>query len=197
MEEIDIDPVGGGSYDQSLLLKRLCLVLNRWNHKEIHFVRRAVESSQTPCIRRLSVLVNHLGNGWIYLIVALLLFALQGSASLQLILTAGFTAAVAHAIYPLVKKRIARLRPCDYDPTVNLSVKVLDRYSCPSGHVMTSTAVCIPLAMTFPKLLPIIIGCWSLIAWARISLGHHYPSDLLIGFLLGSAIALPMSYVLL
>jgi len=171
--------------------------LARCNEWEIGVVRLAVQNSQTPYLRKTSLLINHLGDGWLYVLIILSLLAFQGFHSWHVLLSAGLAAAMAHAIYPVIKNRLARLRPFDYDPSLNLSVRVLDKYSCPSGHTMTVTAVAIPLAMGFPQLLPVIIAICLVIGWARISLGHHYPSDLALGALLGSSTAFPVSLLLI
>ena len=142
-------------------------------------------------------MINHLGDGWLYVLIVLSLLAFQGLHSWHVLLPAGLAAAMAHGIYPVIKNRLARLRPFDYDPSLNLSVRVLDKYSCPSGHTMTATAVAIPLAMGLPQFLPLIIAICLVIGWARISLGHHYPSDLVFGALLGSSTAFPISLLLI
>ncbi|MBL3591568.1 MAG: phosphatase PAP2 family protein [gamma proteobacterium endosymbiont of Lamellibrachia anaximandri] len=167
------------------------------NEHEITLVRKVVQYCEAPPVRKSCVLINHLGNGWIYLMGAAALLAWQGSSSQQALLAALLATGIAHCIYPTIKRRLARLRPCDLDPTLDLSIKAMDRYSCPSGHVMTATSVGIPLGFAFPSLVPMIAVAWILIAWARLALGHHYPSDLLVGALFGAAISLPMGLLLI
>jgi undecaprenyl-diphosphatase len=188
---------GHNPYTASRPIDGLNDFLARCNEWEIGVVRLAVQNSQTPYLRKTSLLINHLGDGWLYVLIILSLLAFQGFHSWHVLLSAGLAAAMAHAIYPVIKNRLARLRPFDYDPSLNLSVRVLDKYSCPSGHTMTVTAVAIPLAMGIPQLLPVIIAICLVIGWARISLGHHYPSDLALGALLGSSTAFPVSLLLI
>jgi len=171
--------------------------LTRCNEWEIGIVRLAVQNSHTPYLRKASLLINQLGDGWLYVFIVIGLLAFQGLHTWPLLLSAGLATAMAHVIYPVMKKSMARVRPCDYDPSLNLSVRVLDKYSCPSGHIMTATTVAIPLTMGLPHLLPVVIAICLGIGWARISLGHHYPSDLALGALLGSSIAFPVSLLLM
>jgi undecaprenyl-diphosphatase len=173
---------------------RLFSRCNRW---EIGVVRKAVQSVSSPGIRKVCKSVNSLAAGWLYAAIALTLLWLQVVPALRLILVAGVAATIAHTIYPIVKSRLARLRPFEIDSSVDLSMKALDKYSCPSGHIMTATVVAIPLAKMFPILLPAIVCVWTIIAWARVSSGHHYPSDILLGALLGSFISLPITSWLL
>jgi undecaprenyl-diphosphatase len=195
-EIIDHSPPPPAAYTGSRLFHELHNFLTHCNEWEIGLVRRVVRKSQTPCLRNTSLLVNRLGDGWLYVLIALSLLAFQGLHSWHVLLSAGVAAAMAHSIYPVIKNRVARVRPCDYDPSLNLSIRVLDKYSCPSGHIMTATAVAIPLATGLPHLLPFAIVICLVIGWARISLGHHYPSDLALGALLGSSTAFPVSLLL-
>jgi undecaprenyl-diphosphatase len=171
--------------------------LSRCNQWEIGFVRSAVQSISSPGTKGICKCVNSLAAGWLYVAIALTVIGLQVARGWRLIFVAGLAAAIAHMIYPVLKTRIARLRPFEFDSSVNLSMKALDRYSCPSGHIMTATVVAIPLGNAFPILLPGIICIWGVIAWARVSSGHHYPSDILLGALLGSSVSLPITSWLL
>ncbi len=166
------------------------------NQREINFVRKAVRQSEVPSIRKLFVTINYLGNGWIYLLAAVGIMAWYGLSAWQTLSVAILATGLTHSIYPKIKRRLARLRPCDFDPSLNLSIKVMDKYSFPSGHVMTATAVGIPLGISFPELIPVILVIAVLIGWARLALGHHYPSDLVAGVLLGALIALPLGIIL-
>jgi undecaprenyl-diphosphatase len=170
---------------------------DRCNQWEIGFVRAALKFSSGPYVRSASIFINRLGNGWLYPGIILVLLTIEGLAVRRLVLVAGLAAAIAHSIYPVIKGRLRRLRPCDYDHALNLSLGALDKYSCPSGHIMTATVVAIPLGKVFPFLLPAIVVTCLIIAWARISLGHHYPSDVVLGALLGSMVSLPVSIFLM
>ncbi len=61
--------------------------------------------------------------------------------------------------------------------------------SFPSGHSTTAGAMAIALTLLFPRLkwLWIAIGLW--IAFSRVVVGAHYPSDIVAGFLYGATFA--------
>ena len=198
MSQVSKNPSTGDSHlAQDRQEPSLEKLINSLNAAEIGIVHWAVKRCYQPHIRNTLIFINHLGNGWIYLAIAISLLAIQGQASWPLLIAASIAALVSHCIYPLIKNAMARLRPCDYDPSLDLCVGVLDKYSCPSGHVMTATAVGIPLLIMLPHLMPVIVGGYLLIAWARISLGHHYPSDLLFGAFLGGSISAPVSLLVI
>jgi len=148
---------------------------------ERRLVRRVVIQSRHPWLRALIVLSSHASNGWLYPSLAAFLFVVQGTAALRVIFAAGTAAGVAYCVYPFIKRVVGRIRPCETDPSLDPPVKALDRYSCPSGHCMAATTVAVTLAWEYPASVPSISLGWLVIAWSRVSSGHHYPSDLIAG----------------
>jgi undecaprenyl-diphosphatase len=61
--------------------------------------------------------------------------------------------------------------------------------SFPSGHTTTSFAAAIVLGMVLPRYKPWFLLAAALIGVSRIVLDVHYPSDVIAGALLGSAVA--------
>ena len=175
-------------------LRRFFLHLDR---REAHFVRTVVLRSRHPILFAATVVFNHLGNGWLYPAVGIPLLVLEGRNIFRLLLAASISAGLAHSIYALIKPRLARVRPCDAHPELGTSLKALDEYSCPSGHCMTAAAVGTPLAMAFPSASIAVLIVSLLIAGSRVSSGHHYPTDLILGTFIGVSISLPVSLLLL
>lgn len=172
-------------------------LFERLDTQELRIVRSAVVLARPPALRALVVALNYLGNGWLYLLIGLVTLALGGGAGLRLVVASATAVGLAFCVYPAIKSRIARLRPCDVDLELRSAVKALDRYSCPSGHCMTAAAVGVTMAWTFPAGAVLIALGWLVIAWSRLSAGHHYPSDLVVGGLLGTAASLLVSRLLL
>lgn len=164
----------------------------RLDAREQVLVRMAMHVSRHPSAMRFNATLNQLGNGWLYLITLVCLPLAAGSAALRPALAASCAVGIAFILYGLLKPFLARTRPCDADWLVEAYAKPLDKYSCPSGHTMTAVAIAIPLAIAFPFALPAIVVLASLIAWSRVACGHHYPSDVLLGALLGAAVAMPI-----
>src|SRR5687768_7775219 len=57
--------------------------------------------------------------------------------------------------------------------------------SFPSGHVAVSTALALATAALVPKLRYLLWGYAVVIAFTRLAYGAHFPSDVLLGFMLG------------
>jgi undecaprenyl-diphosphatase len=164
----------------------------RLDAREQVLVRLAMHVSRHPSAMRLNATLNQLGNGWLYLVTLVCLPLAAGSAAFRPVLAASIAVGIAFVLYGLLKPFLARTRPCDADWLVEAYAKPLDKYSCPSGHTMTAVAIAIPLAIAFPFALPAIVVLASLIAWSRVACGHHYPSDVLLGALLGAGVAMPI-----
>src|SRR5688572_7488375 len=100
-----------------------------------------------------------------------------------------FAGACATALYKLLKRHGVRERPYVAHPGILCGTAPLDRYSFPSGHTLHALNFTILAADFEPRLLCLLAPFAALVAASRVVLGLHYPSDVLAGALIGSAIA--------
>ncbi len=172
---------------------RLSEVLDVLNRLEEPAVRWVVTTSRRRGLEASCRRVNRLGNGWLYLLLVGAVLGTRGPAALRFVTTAGGAAGFAFLPYYCIKPRLGRLRPCDQWPALGSGVAPLDRFSCPSGHCMTVAAVGTPFAWHHPLLIPVVVVTAFVISWARIAVGHHYPSDILVGLAIGLAVGAGVS----
>lgn len=128
--------------------------------------------------------VTHLGDAAATIGITLLLL-LSGSDRLR---EAGWTAAVAlagsHLLVQLVKRRVARARPC-MPSGIHALIQPPDRFSFPSGHAAASLSVATALAPLLPMpAAMLLMGLAMTVGVSRCYLGVHYPGDVLAGWLL-------------
>src|SRR5271169_2965774 len=94
-----------------------------------------------------------------------------------------------------LKNAIMRVRPCSALADVRLLVGCTSSGSFPSNHAVNSFAYAIPLFcltrnyMPLPvRLYPLVLA--SFVALSRVYVGVHYPSDIMVGALLGIIVSL-------
>lgn len=86
----------------------------------------------------------------------------------------------------LLKNLVARVRPYEVIPSLDLIVKAAVDFSFPSGHSGASFAAATAIFCTMPKKygIPALVLA-ALIAFSRLYVGIHYPTDVLVGVLDG------------
>lgn len=88
----------------------------------------------------------------------------------------------------ILKNAAARPRPCWLDPTVQLLIRAPRDYSFPSGHTMASVIGATVLTGADRRFAPVAIPLAALIAFSRLYLFVHFPSDVLAAVVIGLAI---------
>lgn len=96
----------------------------------------------------------------------------------------------------IIKPLVARPRPYDTIEVLQILVKPLSSYSLPSGHTNFSFAAALALTLAYGKKGALAYIPAVLIAVSRCYVGVHYPSDVLLGMLCGTLVALAV-YLLL
>lgn len=96
-----------------------------------------------------------------------------------------------------IKKFFLRVRPCYTLEGVKVLVGCTQSGSLPSNHASNVFAIAVPLFYYTRKHVPWKIGIYpfviaALIAYSRVYVGVHYPSDVLTGMVLGAAVSLTM-----
>jgi membrane-associated phospholipid phosphatase len=100
-------------------------------------------------------------------------------------LAVGVGAFVAHAAAVVLKRVIKRERP--HHPAVAVNVGTPSRLSFPSAHATSTTAASMLLARATGLPLPVLLV--PPMALSRLVLGVHYPSDVLVGVVVGAVVA--------
>ena len=87
-----------------------------------------------------------------------------------------------------LKEIFQRIRPCNALPDVITPLGCNGTFSFPSNHALNNFAAAVFYYRLFPKLKWALFITASLIAISRVYLGLHYPSDIVGGAIIGSAI---------
>jgi len=120
-----------------------------------------------------------------------ILLAVKEKRKLVPALATGLVAvALADAGSNILKEIFMRQRPCSALEHVHLLVGCGRAYSMPSNHAANAFAFAVTLwFMLRSRLNPLLLAAAALIGFSRVSVGVHYPSDVLVGALLGTGAA--------
>ncbi len=146
------------------------------------------ENMRSDALDTILPAITFLGDkGWLFIVIALVLLVLPKTrlwgAKLGTSLLLGLVFG-----NMLLKNVVARIRPYDVMDHVTLLVDKLSDYSFPSGHTMASfeffTVVCF---MPIKKRYKVLAGILAFtIAFSRLYLYVHYPTDVLGGMFFGT-----------
>jgi undecaprenyl-diphosphatase len=157
----------------------------RWMERDRRWALAMHRGVERPDLLQLFVAVSRLSDGLIWLAVMLALPAVGGVVGLGHTGQMALVGAVNLAIYACLKYGIGRPRPCDDCPGIRACARALDRVSFPSGHTLHAVAFAVLLSHHYPGLAPPLWAFAALVAVSRVVLGLHYPSDVLVGALIG------------
>ena len=152
-------------------------------------VVRDLASQRTATATVVAHMLSWLGSGFVVYPVALAacLGLYQRGHRAQAV-AVGVSTAGAVALYSIDKLLVGRHRP----PVHHL--ELVTGYSFPSGHATQSTALCVALLIALlsgprqRQIAAVAAGCLLVagVAVSRVYLGVHYPSDVVVGVLLGA-----------
>jgi len=152
---------------------------------------RALQRRTGEWAHALLATVSRLGDGWVWAALALALLLADGPGALPTVFAMAMAAAAGMPLYVLLKRRMARPRPCAADGSgLRALVPALDLYSFPSGHTLHAVAFTIVVLGHYPGLAWLLVPFAVLVALSRVVLGLHYPSDVAAGAALGTLLGL-------
>jgi undecaprenyl-diphosphatase len=147
-------------------------------------------------VLRRSVLVtaaqwqSRTADGWGYLLVPVMLiwFDYPGASQFFALLLPALGAE--RLVYWLAKNSFRRRRPANIVPGYCSHIIPADEFSFPSGHTSAAFLFATAVVLVYGS-LGLGLYIWAaLVALSRVVLGVHFPTDTLMGALIGSTMAL-------
>lgn len=145
-----------------------------------------IQSIRTPVGDVVMPFVSGLGNaGIIWIILAIILLFLPKTRKSGVILVMALWVDVI-LCNVILKNVFCRIRPCDANTAIQLLIARPDDFSFPSGHTAASFATVSALYFAGEKRLwkPALVLA-VFIAFSRMYLYVHYPTDILGGIIVG------------
>lgn len=121
---------------------------------------------------------------WLTLGIVLAVIPRTRKCGVSMLLAMGLTFLVGNLF---LKNLIARPRPCAVDTSVKLLIPYPSEYSFPSGHTSNGFAAALTFFFYYrvPGAVALLVA--AIIAFSRMYLFVHYPTDILGGLILGVA----------
>lgn len=152
-----------------------CIYLNHFSHSK-H-------------ISQFFRVVSRLGDGSFWYVMLGLAWWQRGWQFKSAILYVLLASLVGTAIYKLLKNKTVRPRPYQVHQVIRLVERPLDHFSFPSGHTLHAVMAMMVIAQIAPVLIFVMLPFSILVALSRMILGLHYPTDVLVGAIMGAVIA--------
>ena len=156
----------------------------------------AIQNIRTPFLDKFFVTITSIpgnyGQMWVVLGIILLIFKKTRKCGITIILSYLMVYGLGQYV---LKDLIARPRPCHIDQTIELLISRPSSYSCPSTHSGWAFAGAASVFLYNKKLgIPVIVFAF-LIAFSRLYLFVHFPSDVLFGTVIGILFALLSKFI--
>ncbi len=145
----------------------------------------SIANLRTECLDTLLPTISSFGDkglGWIAAAIVLACIPKYRKAGFAMGLALIFCFVIGNIT---LKPLIARPRPYSYFPEMTLLVAPLEDFSFPSGHTFASFAAATALFLHHKKLGLAAYALAITIAFTRLYLYVHFPTDVLAGMLLG------------
>ena len=165
------------------MLREFTNSLTRWDTLIFH---RIFGWGDRRILGRSFRLISWSANGCLYPFLVLYVHLTFGSSvSKPFFLSALLAFLLERLLYHFLKQSMKRDRPYERIVDVEFRVRPPDRFSFPSGHTASAFLMMTLVSNIFPALQTPML-CWGTsVGVARVSLGVHYPTDVLAGALLG------------
>jgi undecaprenyl-diphosphatase len=138
--------------------------------------------------------VTHLGGARATIGAGLLVVAL-GERRLGLAALVALT--LSHVAVQVLKRAVARPRPCDANGHPRALVDLPDPFSFPSGHAAAASAVATTIILREPLLALLVLPIAALVSASRVALRVHHLGDVVAGSVLGVAGAVAAATLIL
>lgn len=158
------------------------------HHKELRLFFYINHKMQHAILQYILNIITHIG-GAVFTIASTLSIAIFAAGTLSKTGWQAFTAlAISHVPVAIIKRIYPRLRPYLALPRTNIGKQLLKDHSFPSGHSTAVFASITPFVLAYPFTSFILVPIAITVAFSRIYLGLHYPSDCAAGMIIGTSV---------
>lgn len=168
-------------------------LLEKFAEHELDLCCRINSACRLPSVRKCFAFISWLGDGKLWYLLMMLLPLYYGGQALHVSFKMGLAGVAGLLIYKLIKSATGRARPYMCDSNIRLGTAPLDQYSFPSGHTLHAVSFSLIIIAHYPGLAWLVVPFAVLVALSRVILGLHYPTDVVVGGVIGAGLALIIS----
>ncbi|MBU6145250.1 MAG: phosphatase PAP2 family protein [Paenibacillaceae bacterium] len=133
--------------------------------------------------------LTHVGGATATLLATSFVVLVAPPSIARVAIVALLSVVISHIPVAIMKKGFRRLRPYRELSSTRLPTQLLDDHSFPSGHATAICAATMPFVFLHAAHTLWAIPIALIVSLSRIVLGHHYPSDVLVGMCIGTSSA--------
>ena len=149
-------------------------------------ILNALQGLHFPALDFVMKCVTHLGDwGWFFILITLLMLCFKKTRIYGAVCATALVFDVL-AVNIIIKPLAARIRPYDINPDVLLLIAREIDFSFPSGHTAVACAFAMSIGAYSPKYRLWAFILAALIAFSRLYLYMHFPTDVLAGAAIGT-----------
>lgn len=157
---------------------------------DIRTLLAVLQHPQRDLLTKAALIISFTADGWLYFLLLPAIIVIKPEQTREYLHLALAAYAIERALYYIFKNTFRRRRPPAAIQGFHSVITASDRFSLPSGHTSAAflfvTFLCCGLSWIF---LPLYVWAFA-VGGSRVILGVHFPTDIVLGALLGSSIGI-------
>lgn len=165
--------------------------MTAFDFRILDFIRENLSNGFLDFVMPKLTAVGNVGFIWIFIAAAMVISRKYRRNGIELAAGLAGCALVGNL---LLKNLVARQRPCWINDTVEMLIAIPKDYSFPSGHTMASFAAAAIILHANRKFGIAAYILAVLIAFSRLYLYVHFPTDVLAGAVIGTLVGIAVCF---